>query len=326
MFNVKKGQTKPNQTHQPTTRQVHYDAFGNAIPDLPSVHKQASQTGKSRIVETREVVIDTPPQDKPAVSYQIDLWQPWNTFVHSFKKKRIPKEKSLTPYSSPDSFTEQQTTSPTHTPTANKPVTQSQRDSSIDKPKSPVVLTPEGKMLAPKPQDEPIKPEYVKHVHQAMYEMHRQFEQREEQMEKRFEELSKQHAKQAQKHKKNAPWLMATAIVCSAGGAGYLLFIMQSIQTSMLTMTQDMNSMTTGIEKMVDNTGSISGTMTTMNDSMTHLNGNVTYMNQNMLTMNQNVGQMNNQMQHISHAIQPMGQAAQSVSPMMKMARSFMPF
>ncbi|HHC73994.1 MAG TPA: hypothetical protein ENK78_02820, partial [Thiothrix sp.] len=229
MFNVKKGHIKPTHERKPTTRQVHYDAFGNAIPDLPSVHKQASETGKSRIVETRQIVIDTQPQDhgQPEANSQVDLWQRWNTFVHSFKNKRIPKEKTLTPYSSHANPIPSQTQSLTHTSTTNK-ATQSQDTPNISEQKSPIVISPE------QPKEAPIKPEYVHHVHQAMYEMHRQFEQREEQMEKRFEELSKQHVKHVKKHKKNSPWLMATAIVCSAGGAGYLLFIMQSIQTSML--------------------------------------------------------------------------------------------
>lgn len=309
MFNAKKGNTKPKSASKVTTRQVHYDAFGNAIPDLPSVHKKAAEDGKSRIVETRQIVVETKVKDKPSVNYHIDLWQPWNTFVHTLKNKKIPKEKALNPYP------------PEQTQSENaKPEAQT-----VNKSKVPVVVTPEGTTIAPQPktETEAIKPEYV---HQAMYEMHRQFEQREERMEKRFNELTKHHEKQAKTRKKTKPWLMASAIVCSAGGAGYLLFIMQSIQTSMLSMTQDMNSMTTGIEQMVDNTGDISGTMNTMNNSMNHLNGNVAYMNHSMFNMTQNVGQMNYQMQNISRSIKPMGQAAQSVSPFMKMFGSFMPF
>lgn len=321
---------KRSKKNQLIKKKIHYDAFGNAVPDLPTTRKinadAAGATKMFRITETKEVTVKATKASKPtSVKTKTSA-----TNKKTTNKKAIPendqalaKASMRNPWNSILRELSQR----------SKQLTR-RKETTIEVGKEKVTVIPNA---VHDQSDQQILRETAQHLHHAMHEMHRQFNDREERMEERFHSMMVQQQKNQKQTTKTQTVLMGSAIAASALTVAYLLYIMQSMQTSMASMDASMTGMTQGVDQMVASTSSMSGSMQVMNQSMAQMNGGVNNMNNNMavmnhnmntnmLTMNQNVAHMNQHMNSMSRSIQPIGQAAGVVSPVMKMFRSFMPF
>jgi len=152
----------------------------------------------------------------------------------------------------------------------------------------------------------------------AFKRLHHEFNEREQQLEAKMHEL--QHAQQtlAATKTKRQVWLVPMIVMAGAAG-GYMMYIMSSMQASMITMSGNINTMNGHIGTMATDTQTMAYSTQSMNQSMYYMNNNVAYMSGNVAQMNQKVGTL-------AQAAAPMGEAAATVSPFMKMFKSFMPF
>ena len=134
-------------------------------------------------------------------------------------------------------------------------------------------------------------------LEQAFKRLHQEFNEREQQLETKMHALTQTQQRLSATKTKRQVWLLPVILIAGAAG-GYMMYIMSSMQGSMIAM---------------------SGNINTMNQSMYYMNNNVAYMSGNVAQMNQKVGTL-------AQAAAPMGDAAATVSPFMKMFKSVMPF
>lgn len=237
---------KRSQAKKPVRRLVHFDAYGNALPNVPAV-----RDGKVKASSRKRV-----------------------TIAHK--------------------------STPTKTVARKKPRTQ-------------VVKATARKAAAvmPTPSEMPTDtmPAKIKH---AVQELHHHFDQREQELLVQVDKAFHVHQQTARKRSRRQGWLLASVASVGALGFAYLLYLMSSMQTSMVAMSGNMSTMAADTQTM-------SQGIQTMNGSMAHMSNNVAY-------MNNNVAHMNHQMGAMTQAVAPMGEAAQTASPFMKAFRSFMPF
>lgn len=235
------------QAKKPVRRLVHFDAYGNALPNVPAV-----RDGKVKASSRKRVIVaQKTPTKKPRT-----------------KMVKAKARKAATVVASPSEI-----------PTENVPAK-------------------------------------IKH---AVQELHSHFDQREKELLVQVDKAFHAHQKTSQKRSRRQGWLLASVASVGALAFGYLLYLMTSMQTSMVAMSGNMDAMNHHMGAMATDTQTMSQGIQTMNGSMAHLNNNVVY-------MNNNVAHMNHQMGAMTQAVAPMGEAAQTVSPFMKAFRSFMPF
>lgn len=169
---------------------------------------------------------------------------------------------------------------------------------------------------------EPLHPPATEGVNerleQAFNRLHHEFNEREQRLEDKMQALrEKQHSLLGTRRK-----LLVWVLPLVVGGSvvmGYLLYVMTSMQGSMVAMSGNINTIAVDTQAMSQNTQYMSQNIEGMNQSMAYMNNNVAYMSGNVAQMNQKVGTL-------AQAAAPMGEAASTVSPFMKMFKSFMPF
>lgn len=170
----------------------------------------------------------------------------------------------------------------------------------------------------PKPVERPHPDGVGERLEYAFKRLHQEFNEREQKLEAKMQELMQaQQTQTAVKHHKRL-WLLPVLLVAGAAG-GYMMVIMTSMQTSMITMSGNINTMNGHMGAMATDTQAMAQNTQAMNNSMYYMNNNVAYMSGNVAQMNQKVGTL-------AQAAAPMGEAAATVSPFMKMFKSFMPF
>lgn len=152
----------------------------------------------------------------------------------------------------------------------------------------------------------------------AFRRLHQEFNQREQKIEEKIQELKQQHLALRTTRKQRYKWLVPVAIA-GFSVIGYALYILTSMQGSMGAMSGNITTMNSHMGNMANDTQLMTQNIQTMNQSMYYMNNNVAYMSGNVAQMNQKVGTL-------AQAAEPMGQAASTVSPFMKMFKSFMPF
>lgn len=152
----------------------------------------------------------------------------------------------------------------------------------------------------------------------AFKRLHHEFNEREQKLEAKMHELQQAQQSLVATKTKRQVWLVPMIVVAGAAG-GYMMYIMSSMQASMITMSGNINTMNGHIGTMAADTQTMAYSTQSMNQSMYYMNNNVAYMSGNVAQMNQKVGTL-------AQAAAPMGEAASTVSPFMKMFKSFMPF
>ncbi|WGZ92950.1 MAG: hypothetical protein QJT81_14075 [Candidatus Thiothrix putei] len=152
----------------------------------------------------------------------------------------------------------------------------------------------------------------------AFKRLHQEFNEREQKLEAKMNELQQVQQTLAVAKLKQRLWLFPVIVLAGAAG-GYMMYIMSSMQASMITMSGNINTMNGHIGTMATDTQAMAQSTQAMNQSMYYMNNNVAYMSGNVAQMNQKVGTL-------AQAAAPMGEAASTVSPFMKMFKSFMPF
>ncbi|OQX04517.1 MAG: hypothetical protein BWK73_35960 [Thiothrix lacustris] len=144
----------------------------------------------------------------------------------------------------------------------------------------------------------------------AFRQLHQEFNEREQILETKMHALQQvQQSLSAVKAKQR--WLLPMVLVAGTAG-GYMMYIMSSMQSSMIAMSGNINSMNGHMGAMATDTQ-------TMNQSLYYMNNNVAYMSGNVAQMNQKVGTL-------AQAAEPMGEAASTMNPFMKAFKSIMPF
>jgi hypothetical protein len=152
----------------------------------------------------------------------------------------------------------------------------------------------------------------------AFKRLHHEFNEREQKLEIKMQELKQVQQSLSALKPKRQVWLLPMLLVAGAAG-GYMMYIMSSMQASMINMSGNINTMNGHIGTMATDTQAMAQSTQAMNQSMYYMNNNVAYMSGNMAQMNQKVGTL-------AQAAAPMGDAAATVGPFMKMFKSIMPF
>jgi uncharacterized protein YoxC len=297
-----------NKIEDQKTRRVHFNAFGHAIPDLPSA-KKAQSKKMFTVVETREIPL---PQAEVAIDIeqtkprrQLSIWRPWRAFKTPLLS--APKDKPLI--------------------TDNEEISNEEIVTRDEKSGEKIHLIPaQNHALQEQNEHHHAVKEMAMHMHHALQDIHHKLDEREQKLEQRFHEFANNQQLALKTHKKKRTLLYIAAGFIGLTVIAYLLYIMQNMQNSMYAMSGNMNSMSQNVTQMTANTDTMSNSMETMNSSMHYLNGNVAYMNNSMADMNNNVSQMNHQMNNMSNSIAPIGDTMGNVSPFMKMFKSFSPF
>lgn len=155
-------------------------------------------------------------------------------------------------------------------------------------------------------------------LEQAFKRLHHEFNEREQRLEQKMQVLRQEQQTVLTIKRKTQRWLVPVGILASAA-MGYMLYIMSSMQTSMLAMSGNINTIAADTNAMSSNTQSMAQNMQAMNASMYYMNHNVAYMSGNVAQMNQKVGTL-------AQAATPMGEAASTMNPFMKMFKAVMPF
>lgn len=241
---LKKKFNKQSQTQgQAQVDQIHYDAFGNAVPNV-ALKRQTIRNVKSNALVT------TTKQKSPS-------WLSW-------------------------------------------------KHSSQDQQTDLVIVNNNAVALKSESKEQHLAKALSQQMHYALDKMNRQLNVREMYMEERFEQLSLERGTKPSALKtKKSRWLMLIGGMFAGVIMVYLLYIMQSMQTSMDSMSGDIGGMTNDITQMSVNTKNMSN---------------------NMESMNQGVSGMNQQMEGIATSIEPMGETAESVSPFAEMFNRLSPF
>jgi prefoldin subunit 5 len=155
-------------------------------------------------------------------------------------------------------------------------------------------------------------------LEQAFKRLHHEFNEREQKLDAKMHELQQVQQTLATTKSKRQVWLWPVMLAAGAAG-GYMMYIMSSMQASMINMSGNINTMNGHIGTMAADTQTMAYSTQSMNQSMYYMNNNVAYMSGNVAQMNQKVGTL-------AQAAAPMGEAAATVSPFMNMFKSFMPF
>ena len=155
-------------------------------------------------------------------------------------------------------------------------------------------------------------------LEQAFKRLHQEFNEREQQLETKMHALTQTQQRLSATKTKKQVWLLPVILIAGAAG-GYMMYIMSSMQGSMIAMSGNINTMNGHMGAMAVDTQAMSQNTQAMNQSMYYMNNNVAYMSGNVAQMNQKVGTL-------AQAAAPMGDAAATVSPFMKMFKSVMPF
>lgn len=273
------------RTSQKRKLSVGLDIFGNAIPEVESA--QVEGTGKSlRVVRRQEVIV------KPGR-----------------KQAKVPKASKKA-----------STTSKTAALVPVKPGLVGR----LLPWSQPAAKGSDSKAVA---KVIPVERKHTEHPHAdtigerleyAFKRLHQEFNEREHQLEQRMQELKQQHQQALAGKTQKRLWLAPLALAV-VGVVGYMMYIMSSMQGSMVAMSGNINTMNGHMGTMAGDTQVMSQNIQTMNQSMYYMNNNVAYMSGNVAQMNQKVGTL-------AQAAQPMGEAASAVSPFTKMFKSFMPF
>ncbi|MEZ5452963.1 MAG: hypothetical protein R3E93_09165 [Thiothrix sp.] len=274
------------KTTQPRKISVGLDVFGNAIPDVKSA--LVEDTGKAlRIVKRQDMVV------KPS-------------------RKRSRKQSAATS-------------------TALVPVTptllglgrlvpwwtQQAANQKQAKTSDPVTAT------NVKPVDHPDG--ISERLEYAFKRLHQEFNEREQHIEDKMRELRAEHQNILATQPKTRAWILPVAVV-GASAMGYMMYVMTSMQGSMTAMSGNINTMNGHIGTMANDTQAMSQNTQYMSQNMQTMNQSMYYMNNNVAYMSGNVAQMNQQVGSMAQSVRPMGEAASTVSPFMKMFKSFMPF
>jgi hypothetical protein len=153
----------------------------------------------------------------------------------------------------------------------------------------------------------------------AFKRLHETFNEREQKLDAKMHALQQaQQSLSVAQTKKRRLWLLPMLLV--AGGAGgYMMYIMSSMQSSMIAMSGNINTMNGHIGTMATDTQTMAQSTQSMNQSLYSMNNNVAYMGGNVAQMNQKVGTL-------AQAAAPMGEAASTMNPFMKAFKSIMPF
>jgi prefoldin subunit 5 len=272
---------KTKTATKPKTLTVGFDIFGNAVPESA----QVEGTGKSlRVVRKQEVAVKPSRKNKPKTT--------------TSKKKSTAT--ALVPVAPPSLLGRL-------VPSWFKP--------------SAAKATEMGKVSSiriPAKQDHAHHDGISERLEYAFKRLHQEFNQREQQLEDKIQELKHHHVALQSTRKQRYKWLVPVA-VAGFSVIGYALYILTSMQGSMLSMSGNINTMNTHMGTMAGDTQTMTQNIQSMNESMYYMNNNVAYMSGNVAQMNQKVGTL-------AQAAAPMGEAASTVSPFMKMFKSFMPF
>lgn len=169
-----------------------------------------------------------------------------------------------------------------------------------------------------KPLEHPHADGIADRLEHAFKRLHHEFNEREQRLEDKMHALRQQQQSLLGTKRKTRLWLLPLALVGSAV-MGYMMYVMTSMQGSMTAMSGNINTIASDTQSMSHNTQAMSQNMQAMNQNMYYINNNVAYMSGNVAQMNQKVGTL-------AQAAAPMGEAASTVSPFMKMFKSFMPF
>lgn len=271
---------------KPRTISVGLDVFGNAIPEVRPALVEGSG-GALRIVRRQDVIVRPSRKRKMASAGQT-----------SASKALVPVSPALLGRLLPWWLQQKQAKATDNTEPA---------------------VTAQPSLGHPHPEGVGERLEYAfQHLHQA-------FNGREQQLEDKMRELREEHQNLLAAKPKLQAWVLPTVLLGSSAMA-YMMYVMTSMQGSMTAMSGNINTMNGHIgtmaadtQSMSQNTQSMSQNMQTMNQSMYYMNHNVAYMSGNVAQMNQKVGTL-------AQAAAPMGEAASTVSPFMKMFKSFMPF
>ncbi len=278
-------------------RTVSFDAYGNAIPNVPSIKKKGSNMAAT-IVETRKVAIK--PRKKTKLKNSKSRASAKNKNKTSAKTRASAKTKSKT--STKKSIINHLLPALLRT---TKPASKN-LPAKLNKSRTKRTLTKA--QYIPKQEIQPRAHNISEYIELSFKRLNGEFNRREQQLEQRFLLLEQRH-KQTIASKRR--WLIPAALVGSIAG-GYMLYVLTNMQDSMTLMASNIPAMNQHMGAMANDTQAMSGNMQNMNQSMGALNNNVTYMNQ--------------QMGSISQSIEPMGKAAETAQPFMGMMRSFFPF
>ncbi len=272
---------KTKTATKPKTLTVGFDIFGNAVPESA----QVEGTGKSlRVVRKQEITLKPSRKKKPKTT--------------ASKKKST--ETALVPVATPSLLGRL-------VPSWFKP----------GKPDA-VKMGEVSHIRIPAKRDHAHHDGISERLEYAFKRLHQEFNQREQQLEDKIQELKQHHLAVQTTRKQRYKWLVPVAIA-GFSVIGYALYILSSMQGSMLSMSGNINTMNTHMGTMASDTQTMTQNIQTMNESMYYMNNNVAYMSGNVAQMNQKVGTL-------AQAAAPMGEAASTVSPFMKMFKSFMPF
>lgn len=155
-------------------------------------------------------------------------------------------------------------------------------------------------------------------IEQVFRRLHDTFNEREARLENKLRALEQSKLLPSEAGDKRRYWLWPV-VAAVAAGMGVMLYIMASMQTSMIDMSGNIQAMNQHMSQMAVDTRGMAQNVRGMNESMYYMNNNVVYMSDNVAQMNRQVGNM-------AHSVAPMGDAASTFSPVTKFFKSFMPF
>ncbi|MBV2091983.1 MAG: hypothetical protein KUF72_13965 [Candidatus Thiodiazotropha sp. (ex Ctena orbiculata)] len=166
---------------------------------------------------------------------------------------------------------------------------------------------------------EKIIEEFSDRLTTAFQQTHAEAEEREKLLQERLEAIEKEQTYKIQRIKLFS--LPGTVIAVAA--LIYLFYVVHVMESSMTSMSADMNRIQGHIASIGQDTASMSSGVNNMNKNITELNGNMSSMTSQVKGMNSNMGHLNRNVGVMTHDV---GNMSHTVSPVMNGMRNFMPF